>query len=229
MNIVVQSLLLSARALLDRKLWSMFILSAIINLIAWAALLKGVWWLIHDHPSIQVDWLRHVVEAASMALSIFIAFLLFPLTFPLIITLFEEYISIYIERKHYGSISNVSIMTVKEKVVAGIRFFGILLVLNLLLIPFYFIPVINVVLYYGINGYLLSREFFEMVVGRYESLVSVRRIRKKYWRQLTIGGIVLMFGAVVPVLNLLMPVLTVIFMVHFYHNIRSSVHSLKVH
>lgn len=220
MKSVVNGLVLTSKSLLDHKMWGIFLLTGLVNTAVWVGLVSGVWYLIHDHSSIQVEWMKNAVEAASVGVSILIAFLLFPLTFPLVITLFEERISIYTERHYYGSISSHSIMTMKERIIAGLRFFAVMALLNLILIPFYFIPVLNFIIYYTVNGYLLGREFFEMVVSRHETLEDMRALRRKYRWQLISGGAALVFCATIPFLNLVIPALSVIFIVHFYHNMR---------
>lgn len=220
MNIILKCLWQTAAALLDVKLWGVFLLSLLLNIAVWIGLLYGTWDIVHDHPSLQIGWINSLAETASMGLAVFLTFLLFPLTLPLIITLFEETISIHIDRKSYGVISTRSAMNSRERVLMGVKFFAITLGLNLLFVPFYFVPVLNVVLYYAVNGYLLGREFFEMVASRHVIPEDLRKMRKKHRAKLIAAGMIIVFAALVPVLNLFVPILAVVFMVHFYYKVR---------
>ncbi|MEJ0071726.1 MAG: hypothetical protein WDO24_26715 [Pseudomonadota bacterium] len=46
--------------------------------------------------------------------------------------------------------------------------------LNLVLLPLYFVPGLNLVLFYGANGYLIARGYFEQVAVRRLALPETR-------------------------------------------------------
>lgn len=53
------------------------------------------------------------------------------------------------------------------------------LVLNLIVIPLYFIPVINAVVFYGLNGFLMGREYATVVAARHMSYRDAVAFRKR--------------------------------------------------
>ena len=88
------------------------------------------------------------------------------------------------------------------------------LILNILVLPLYLIPGLNVFVFYGLNGYLLGREYFELVALRRIEPRAARRLRgRSRWRVL-LGGILITILFSIPVINWLMPIIATAFMVH---------------
>jgi len=90
--------------------------------------------------------------------------------------------------------------------------------LNLLLLPFYLLllwfPPAYAVLFYGVNGYLLGREYFEQVAMRRLDPEAARRLRRAHQGRIVLAGVAIAFLLTVPILNLIAPVLATAFMVH---------------
>ena len=95
--------------------------------------------------------------------------------------------------------------------------------LNLLCLPFYlilmFVPPLNLVLYYVLNGYLISREFFELVALRRMEPAAALNMRQQSRGKIMIAGILLTFLLTIPIVNFLTPVIATAFMVHLFHSL----------
>lgn len=52
------------------------------------------------------------------------------------------------------------------------------LVLNLVVIPLYFIPVVNAIVFWSLNGFLMGREYATVVAARHMSYADAVRLRK---------------------------------------------------
>ncbi len=87
---------------------------------------------------------------------------------------------------------------------------------NILVLPLYFVPVINLFVYYLLNGYLISREYFHMVAVRHHPLEEVTRLRKRNGGELYMMGIVIAFSLTIPIVNLVAPIVATAAMVHLY-------------
>src|SRR3546814_18267334 len=65
------------------------------------------------------------------------------------------------------------------------------LILNLLVLPLYlvliWIPPLNLLLFYLLNGYLLGREYFEMVAVRRLDLAAAKRLRRAFRGQVILA------------------------------------------
>jgi CysZ protein len=62
------------------------------------------------------------------------------------------------------------------------------LVLNLIAIPLYFIPVVNAVVFWTLNGFLMGREYATVVAARHMSYADAVKLRKRN------GGAVFLVG-----------------------------------
>jgi uncharacterized protein involved in cysteine biosynthesis len=89
-----------------------------------------------------------------------------------------------------------------EQVVLALRQIGTTLGLNLLVLPLYFVPVVNVVAFAAVNGWLLARETFLAVALRRLDRAAAARLwragRARYWA----AGAILALLMGIPVLNL---------------------------
>jgi CysZ protein len=53
------------------------------------------------------------------------------------------------------------------------------LVLNLVVIPLYFIPVVNAIVFWSLNGFLMGREYATVVAARHMSYADAVKLRKR--------------------------------------------------
>ena len=96
----------------------------------------------------------------------------------------------------------------------------VLIVLNIIVLPVYivalFIPFLSLALFLALNGYLLGREYFELVATRHMRPRDARTLRKQSGGQVYLAGMVIAGLFAVPFLNLLAPILGAAFMMHVY-------------
>ena len=106
----------------------------------------------------------------------------------------------------------------------GVVFLLAVVALNLVMLPLYilalFVAGLGAVLFYGINGWLTGRMYYEQVALRRLSPAEV-----KGWRQANSGvlwmtGIAIAFLGTIPILNLIVPVLGTAAMVHVAQSLR---------
>ena len=78
-------------------------------------------------------------------------------------------------------------------------------------------------MFYGLNGYLLGREFFELVAIRRLPQTEARALRKQK-QTVVIGiGAVFAFLMTLPIINLLTPIIATATMLHLFEKWRSQV------
>ncbi len=91
-----------------------------------------------------------------------------------------------------------------------------------MLLPFYiFLPGVNLVLFYGANGYLLARGYFEQVAVRRLALSAARDLFRRHRLMLWLSGAMIAFMTTVPILNLLMPIVATALMTHMLEDLRA--------
>ncbi len=165
-------------------------------------------------------WLDTSLAVGGSLAAAAIALLLFPVTIAFALGLFAEDVADTVERQHYPELPPPSGMAISESLWGALRFATIALVLNLLVLPLYLLPGANFLIYLGLNGYLLGREYFELVAGRRLPGATVADLRRRLRGRLWLAGVVIAAMLAVPFFNLIAPVAAVAFMVHLFEGLR---------
>ncbi len=155
-----------------------------------------------------VDWLLGVGLAV-------LVLLLFPSVTVLISSLLLDQIAEAVEEKHYPKLPQPREQPIIEALVSGIKFALTALLLNILILPLLITGPFYVIAFYGMNGYLLSREYFELVAARRYDMATMTAFRKSRQMKLWIAGIGLTFLMTIPIVNLVAPIIATAFMVHY--------------
>jgi CysZ protein len=84
-----------------------------------------------------------------------------------------------------------------------------------LALPIYvLVPALNLVLFYSLNGYLLSREYFDLVTLRRLDGVATNALWRERRGRWMLGGITIAGLLSIPVLNLAAPLVAAALMLH---------------
>jgi uncharacterized protein involved in cysteine biosynthesis len=218
---------------LRRVLWISIFLSLLVFIGLWAGLwilatvlpldaIPGVGWLMETMGS-AFDWLAGFLFVGMLLL---FTLMLFPAVVTIVVGFFLDRVADAVEARHYPSLPAPRNISLSENVISTSRFALLTLVVNLVALPFYiiliFLPPMNLVLFYMVNGYLISREFFELVAWRRLDPSAATQLRRRFRGRLMFAGILLALLMTIPVVNLLTPVVGTAFMVHVFHRIRSG-------
>ena len=107
-----------------------------------------------------------------------------------------------------------------ETIKATLRLMGLTLALNLLALPVYLlVPGINLFVFLALNGYLLGREYFEVVALRRLDMAGARALRNRFGARVFFGGVVIAGLFALPLVNLVAPVIATAFMVHIFEGL----------
>lgn len=208
-----------------RVLWFGILGALAVFTVIWAI----VWWLLInvDPASIWglatiIDWMGGLFDwLAGFAFTgtlLVATFLMFPAVVTIVVGLFLDQVAEVVEQRHYPELGEPRKQALLETLGSTVKFAAIVILLNVLVLPFYliliFIPGANLLLYYLLNGYLIGREFFELAAFRRMDRAEARQLRKAYRGKVMMAGVMLTFLMTVPVVNLLAPVLGAAFMVH---------------
>ena len=165
-------------------------------------------------------WLETIVDVLGWAATLVLTWFLFPAVFTVIASLFLERVAGATEARHYADLPEAPGARLGAALGATAGFLAAMVVLNLVMLIFLLIPPLFPFVFYGVNGYLLGREFFELVALRRIDLEEVRHLRKAHRGRLFLAGIVIAFLFTVPGLNLVAPVIATAAMVHLFENFR---------
>ncbi len=167
-------------------------------------------------PPSEWEWVNTAVGFLSGVGAFFVAMFIFPLSMSAVIGIFLDDIADAVEAKHYPNDPESQDVPLWSSVWDSLKFFGVILLCNLLALPLYLIPGINLFVYYILNGYLLSREFFQQVAVRHHEMKVVNTLRKIGGMELFLTGAVMAFGMTIPIFNLFVPIIGTATMVHLY-------------
>jgi CysZ protein len=201
---------------LRRPIW----LTLAASLAVVVALVVASWLLLARLSLIGIGWLDAAIDLLAGAGVLVVAWLLFPATIAVVVGFFLDQVAAAVERRYYPELPPPRSQPVAEQVMGGLRFALVALGLNLLALPLYlagiFLPPLNVFVFYGLNGYLLGREFYELVALRRFDQRQVRFLRRAHGGRSFLAGVVIAFLLTVPFVNLIAPVIATAFMVHLF-------------
>jgi len=214
---MLRFLALSLAQLSDPRLLRVLAKSVAITLVVMLILLAGAWYALAELP-IREGWLHWTLGIFGAVAALFLTAVLFSVVASLVVSLFLDEVADAVEARHYPHAGPARRQTLAELFHAGWRFAATSLLLNLLALPVYvFVPAINLFVFYGLNGYLVSRAYFELVAFRRLAPREARRLRLAHPVEMLLVGVLAAVALTVPLVNLAAPVVATALMVHVYH------------
>lgn len=184
----------------------------------------GAWMAAQDPDSIWIGPVEWIFGASTVVGVLVVSFLLFPAVMVLVMSLLLDPIAAAVEQRHYPNLPPAREQPVGEAVMSALSFTGITILLNILALPLYllllFIPPFNLFVFYLLNGYLLGREYFELVALRRFDIDAAKRLRRRYRGRVLLAGVVIAFLLTVPLVNLITPIVATGFMLHVFEDLR---------
>ena len=199
-------------------------------LAACAALFAGliglIWWGLEATRLMGWDWLESLVDLLGLGLAFILALLLFPGAVVVVLVFMVEDIARAVEARHYPELAAPRRQGAIEAAASGLKLAAVVVGFNLLALPIYLIlswlPPLNLFVFYGLNGYLVGREYFELMAFRRldgEAVRSMWRASRGTWWTC---GVVVTLLLSIPLVNWLMPVVAVAFILHVFEGLRRN-------
>ena len=169
----------------------------------------------------QTGWMEAIADILGRLAGGILTWLLFPAAISAVIGLFLEQAVRTVEAQHYPALPPIAERPFVESLLTAVKFLVILVAFNLALLFFIFTGPVYLILYYLVNGYLISREFFELVAIRRIDIGSTSALRKQFQAPLLIMGTIFAFLMTIPIVNLLTPIIATATMVHLFEKWRA--------
>ena len=183
-----------------------------LSLATLVALFIGVEALIGWASNTGYAWLDTLFQVLGAFGTAVVAWFLFPSIVVAVSSVFLERVVDATEELHFPQLPPPRTVPLAQSAVAGLKLLGAGLLLNLLALPAYFVPLVNVPVWLALNGYLVGREYAELVAVRRlppdRAAVIWRDNRAVVW----IAGAVVAILLAVPILNLVAPIVGAAFM-----------------
>ncbi len=199
-----------------RVLW-IAVAAALILIIG---LTSGVTWALTNVNIAGVAWVTEVLQWLGGFAALVVSIFLFPAVVGLVSSLFLEDVAAAVEGRHYPGLGPARRQGIGEAIGIGLRFLLVLIVFNLLaLVASLIVPPLSLVFFYAVNGYLMGREYFELVALRRMEPAAATALRRRFRLRVVMAGVVIAVLVSIPLLNLLAPVLGTAFMVHVFQGL----------
>jgi len=217
------------RLLSARILWLgvKALLAALVLIVVLWLLINGLfsWWLWPWWQGLMADawagWLGSPWShwGGSVLFAVLVGLVLALLVAPLSALMAGQLIdnvAAMIEHEDYPGVPSGQALPLWQSLKVSLRFFGWSLICNLLALPVLLVPIVNVVVFFGLNGYLLGREYFEFAAARTRSLPEAHACYRRYRHSVFAGGVLIACMVAIPLVNLMTPLFAAVMMVHLY-------------
>lgn len=193
-----------------------------LTLLLFVGLGVATWWGLQSF-FVWIGWgeegMARAVAAAVLSLAA--AWLLFRIVAIAALGLFSDAIVVAVEKESYpGAAASARPLSWASGTAFALRSLGRNLGWNLVALPFYIALLVTgigtLALMLGVNAYLLGRDLADMVEGRHPDIPPIPKLRR--WSM----GLVSALMFLVPVVNLLAPILSAAMAVHVLHGPREK-------
>lgn len=221
---MIRAFELAVRQLSDPKLRGVIWQSLLLSLVLQIAIGALAWWALQSFATFRWHWVNELVRWLGGGAVVALALLLFPASFGIVVSVFTEKIADIVESEYYPALGPAHGVPIWTGIWTGMVFLVAVIVLNLVMLPLYllalFVAGLGAVLFYGLNGWLTGRVYYETVALRRLSASDVKAWRGANVGTLWLTGMVIVFLGTIPVLNLIVPVLGTAAMVHVAQTLR---------
>ena len=187
-----------------------------------AVVFFGVSWALPD--TLTLPWIGEVTFVDSLA-SWGAVILMFVLSIFLMVPVASAFTGLFlddvadaVEARHHPHLSPAPRIGFSDNLRETFKFLGVMLFANLAALVLYFTPLAPFV-FYGLNGFLLSREYFRMIAVRRMGRTEAGRLYRRNFLTIWAAGVMMAVPLTVPILSLVIPVLGAATFTHIYHGV----------
>ena len=207
-----------------RRVVFLGVLLALALLVAvYALLLIVIQWF--DPGSVELFMIGPVTGLGTL-LSIGSFFLILGLSIVLMVPtaaafsgIFVEDVADAVEDEFYPGLPPAPPRSFGTGLIEVVNFTGVFIAVNFLLLLALFLGPLYIPIYWAANGWLLGREYFNIVGLRRLPPDEVKALRRQHGFQVWIAGTLMAAPLSIPLLNLVIPVLGVATFTHLFHRL----------
>ncbi|MVO16042.1 EI24 domain-containing protein [Parasedimentitalea huanghaiensis] len=189
---------------------------------AYACFLVLIQWLVGPDATVpvlgEVRWLDDLMSIGSLIFMLILSvFLMVPVA-SAITSMFLDEVAQAVEDKHFPHLPHVRKAPLWESAKDTVNFLGVLITANVLALILYVIfPPAAVFIFWGMNGFLLGREYFTLAAARRIGLPEAKKLRRKHAGTIWMAGTLMAMPLSIPLINLVIPILGAATFTHIFH------------
>ena len=171
----------------------------------------------------EVTWVNDLLGWSSLVLMMGLSvFLMVPVA-SAFISFFLEQIADAVEDRYYPGLPPVPGVPFFDSLRDAAGFLIVILAVNLaaLLLYLIFAP-LALFIFWGVNGFLLGREYFTLAAMRRVGRDRARQLRRRNMATIWIAGVLMAVPLTVPILNLIVPIVGAATFTHLFHMITDA-------
>lgn len=204
----------------DGRILRPLALGVLIAIGVFVGLWIGIGVLLAETRLFQIGWLETAVDTLGGLATVVLTWLLFPSVVSATVGIFLDRIADAVEARHYPDLAPPRPQGLEEIVVTTAKFLAVLMAVNLAALFFLLVPPLFPFVFFAANGYLIGREYFELVALRRDAPEAATALRRQHGGTLFATGLVIALALTVPLLNLVAPVIGTAAMVHVVERAR---------
>jgi CysZ protein len=167
-------------------------------------------------------WLGLIASiAVGIGIALGLALLIAPVT-AIVAGIFLDDVAELVERTDFPADPPGKPVPTLASVIMSLKFFGVVVLGNLLALLLLLVPGVNIAAFFVINGYLIGREFFEFAAMRFRPEDEAKTLRRRNAGTVFLAGLVIAAFMAVPLLNLLTPLFACAMMVHLHKGVAAA-------
>ncbi|WP_375175461.1 EI24 domain-containing protein [Pseudooceanicola sp.] len=200
------------------------VLTVALLVAVYAAFLGFLQWSVGEEATLplvgEVTWLNDLLTWSSLGVMLILSvFLMVPVA-SAITSMFLDDVADAVEARHYPALPPAERVPFGDAVIDSIGFLGVIVVANLLALVIYaFFAPFALFIFWGMNGFLLGREYFTLAAMRRVGREGAKRLRQKHFLTIWVAGILMAMPLSVPLVNLLIPIIGAATFTHIYHRL----------
>ena len=171
----------------------------------------------------EVTWVKSVISWGSIFLMFGLSvFLMVPVA-SAFTSMFLDQVADAVEDRHYPALPPVQPVPLADALRDTLSFLGILIAANLaaLVLYIFFAPFAPLI-FWGLNGFLLGREYFQLVAMRRMDRVAAQAMWRDNLGTVWLAGGLMAVPLTVPLVNLFVPILGAATFTHLFHRLHRA-------
>jgi len=185
-----------------------------------------VGWFLGDSVSLPwigtVTWVDDAISWGAIPLMLLLSvFLMVPVA-SAITGIFLDDVAQAVEDRHYPSLGPANELTLMDNIRDSLAFLGVLIGANIVALVLYiFLAPLAPFIFWGLNGFLLGREYFTLAAIRRVGRDGAAQLRKRHFVTIWIAGVLMVVPLTIPLVNLLVPILGAATFTHLFHRLEA--------